>query len=214
MVTHIPLDPDSDTLRFHVPIAPVSLQASAAKKATIAKAIRDVVAPMPYIFTDDVRLSIDWLINPHERYETDSAADIDNIVKPIIDSLCGPAGILINDCQLQRCDVLWRDRYESDQSIELELRYERDAWWLKKDLVFLLLGRGLAFPLDTDPPALVVPTAERVLEMFARRDEINSMIGNRLGDAVQPIQRVYHVSRVQEFQRFTIDELRKRYPPE
>jgi Holliday junction resolvase RusA-like endonuclease len=204
--------PTTDTLQFYVPTAPVSLQASSARKASLRQAVQASLGNVPYLLLDDVRLSIDWLVNPEERYETDASADVDNIVKPILDALCGPKGVLINDCQVQRCDVLWRDRFDLPESLELTIRFEEDVWCPKKELIFVEFGRGLAFPLSKSLPGRVVATAEHVLKMFANRDRANAEFSDRHGRYLQPIQRVFHVSRVQEFPCFTLDELRLRFP--
>jgi Holliday junction resolvase RusA-like endonuclease len=78
----------------------VSFQAPAAKKAGIVAAIRAAIAHCDYLLGGDVKLEVRWAISVRDRYERDSSADVDNIVKPMLDALSGPDGLLIDDRRL------------------------------------------------------------------------------------------------------------------
>jgi len=51
-----------------------------------------------YLPLGDVKVSIEWTLHEQDPYESDAAPDVDNILKPLLDVLCGPDGILIDDC--------------------------------------------------------------------------------------------------------------------
>src|SRR5215213_8655356 len=93
--------PDDGRILLQLPLAPVSFQATATRKAAIVTLLKATAAPCQYLLSGDVKMEIQWEISARERYERDSSADVDNIVKPIMDGLCGPDGILIDDCQVQ-----------------------------------------------------------------------------------------------------------------
>ncbi|MCI5130534.1 MAG: RusA family crossover junction endodeoxyribonuclease [Candidatus Electrothrix sp. EH2] len=73
-----------------------------------------------------------------KRYETDTSADIDNIIKPLLDSLCGPSGILIDDNQVQCVTCYWLDTsdYESEK-INISIDYIDDEYISKEGLIFI-----------------------------------------------------------------------------
>lgn len=104
-----------------LPVAPVSLQASRAQKEVITNAIRSAIADHGFILTNDVKISIEWLVNEQRRYETDAAPDVDNIIKPIIDALCGPQGVLVDDCQVQFVSCHWIDWERDDQQVTIHI---------------------------------------------------------------------------------------------
>ena len=202
------MPPPSGRLWLEIPVAPVSFQGSAAKKEIVKAAVGRVAAAFDFILTDDVKLHIDWLINPHERYESDAAADVDNIVKPILDALVGPTGLLVDDCQVQSLGCLWRDRFGAPESLQIEIQYEPDAWFPKEHLVFLRLPRGLAYPISTEIPAAAELLVDHLHDRVRWRDEVNSRTGDRQGDRTLPIQRLFHVSKVGAFRLFDPQTLR------
>ena len=91
----LPLDipPEDGLITFEVPIAPVSFQGTGTRKAGVVAAVRSAVSGCEYLLSGDVKIAIEWRISERARYEADSAADVDNIVKPILDALSGPSGI-------------------------------------------------------------------------------------------------------------------------
>lgn len=145
--------PDSGEIHLAFPIAPVSLQASRAKKDLVTNAIKNVTKTAPFILTGTVQIDIEWRVHEQTRYESDASADIDNIIKPIFDALCGLEGILIDDCQVQAVHCSWIDWTRYDQEILIYIRFfEDNEWHRKDDLVFVHLGKGLCIPINQDKP--------------------------------------------------------------
>src|ERR1700688_3175599 len=89
---------DSDALSFPIPFAPVSV-GSKNKKKTIQGDIRKCLPDCPYLLSGDVRMEIEWYVSARSRYEQTLHPDIDNIIKPILDALTGPHGLMIDDNQ-------------------------------------------------------------------------------------------------------------------
>jgi Holliday junction resolvase RusA-like endonuclease len=104
----------SGELVLQLPIEPVSLQASRKKKELITSEIRSVTSEFSFILVEDVQIDILWQIREQDRYESNSSPDVDNILKPILDALCGLSGVLIDDCQVQAISCHWIDWSRSE----------------------------------------------------------------------------------------------------
>lgn len=84
--------------------APVSFQGSQGARRRLEQAVRDAATKPGRLLTGEVGIEIEWFLHEKRRWEsphTLGTPDLDNILKPIIDGLCGPAGLLIDDCQVQ-----------------------------------------------------------------------------------------------------------------
>jgi hypothetical protein len=165
------------------------------------------------LLSGDVEVEIEWHIAERIRYETDASADVDNILKPVLDGMSGPQGILIDDSQVQRLVCSWKDAYTDSERFTIELRSHPDYILSKEDLVFVQFQGPLCSPtFDIGRPDILWGVAELVAEKFARRDELMKG-GASLSEAQVglPIQRVFHRSRLSGFKVIRLDELRARY---
>jgi hypothetical protein len=72
---------------------------------------------------------------------------VDNILKPLLEGLCGPDGILIDDCQVQAVTASWIDWTRDDQQLDIRIRFSRDDYLPKAGLSFVRLKDALCFPL-------------------------------------------------------------------
>ncbi|MHA7862980.1 RusA family crossover junction endodeoxyribonuclease [Flagellimonas marinaquae] len=93
--------PEFGELTLSFSLQPVSLQSSSRKKEFIKNEIRKTTSKLKYLLSGDVKVEIQWILHEQERYESGESPDIDNIIKPILDGISGPNGILIDDCQVQ-----------------------------------------------------------------------------------------------------------------
>jgi Holliday junction resolvase RusA-like endonuclease len=206
--------PEDGLLQIQVLVAPVSFQATASRKASIVAAVKAAVANCTYLLGGDVKVEIRWGISARARYESDSSADVDNIVKPILDALCGPDGILIDDCQVQELICYWTGGYSSpeQQQVEVGLKFDPDAWLSKAGIVFLQVDRGLYLPMHDDlPGSIVIEQAEFFLDRFASARRMLDHGGLPYNaHLILPIQRVFHRSKIGAFRTTTLDELRER----
>lgn len=90
-------------------VDPLSLQAATARKSAFKDALRSAVAASTTLmFVHDVELTMIWYVDEARRYQTHLIADIDNVIKPILDAMTGPTGVLIDDNQIQSIRVSWR----------------------------------------------------------------------------------------------------------
>lgn len=199
------------TTYFKVMASPVSSQAKRSKKDIFTEEIRKITRPIQNILTGDISVEIIWRINEDERYESDSTADIDNILKPILDALSGPEGIIINDSQVQHLVSTWRDRYDEPEHIEITINYLNDEWRPKSNTMFVQVDGALCMPISKDLSGealkilldgfeLQIQSRNRLMEMGKTYYEARS---------VMSIQRLFHRTRVGEFEVKSIDEFRK-----
>jgi len=207
--------PPFGELNITLPIVPASLQARSAKKQAVIANIREVTSTAEYLLSGDVKVEIEWTVHEQARYESDETPDVDNIIKPILDALSGPDGILINDCQVQAVSCHWVDWTRSEQQVQIRIRFFSDEWCRKAPLMFVHLGRGLCMPLSEDLP-------NEALEIFLDCFENMLPVREKLLDigadyyaaqGVMSVQRVFHRSRLGGFTVVEVADLRKRLEP-
>lgn len=75
----------------------VSLQSKVSKKKALAQLIKDEVKKIKWLITGPLAIEFHWYLSHHERHETDRSADLDNLNKPVLDSLTGEEGIMVDD---------------------------------------------------------------------------------------------------------------------
>lgn len=195
-----------------LPIEPVSLQASRKKKEVVTSAIRNITSSFSFILVGDVQIDIEWQIHQQERYESDSSADVDNILKPILDALSGPKGVLVNDCQVQAISCHWIDCDPDEQQITIRIQmFLNDEWLLKDGLIFAHIEKGLCYPiiLEEIEPECELEILEILESNIARRENLLAMGASYYhAQMMMSVQRVFHISRVQEFDVIQLDDLK------
>ncbi|ALV36088.1 hypothetical protein AS200_31620 [Streptomyces sp. CdTB01] len=99
---------DHGRVEIRSAVDPVSLQADPARKAgfkaALGAAVRETTTG---VFTHDVEVTLVWLIEESRRHQTHLVADLDNVMKPILDAVTGAEGIMIDDNQIQSIDASW-----------------------------------------------------------------------------------------------------------
>ncbi|MER5517270.1 RusA family crossover junction endodeoxyribonuclease [Streptomyces sp. NPDC002763] len=89
-------------------VDPISLQADPVRKASFKDALGSAVQKATTgVFTHDVEASLVWFIEESRRYQTHLVADLDNVLKPILDAVTGADGIMIDDNQIQSIRASW-----------------------------------------------------------------------------------------------------------
>ena len=205
--------PDEPTIEFskefepfvtlHLPREPVSQGASGKKRRGLIADVQGLTRDVPWMFTGDVTVRIEWLLHPRWKYESDRALDVDNILKPIIDGLRGPDGVLIDDTQLNHVSVNWMDWTRTDrQHLRIDVR-SIDPWlYSDKGFQLVEVRAGLCLPLPDlpDKPDARAAAWRMVANGFDGFDELE-----RLGatwenaDLIRPIQRVFRTNKVTDF---------------
>ncbi|MUG92752.1 RusA family crossover junction endodeoxyribonuclease [Scytonema sp. UIC 10036] len=90
----------------------VSVQSKKAYKEQICNLIQKELSKFKWIISGSVNIDFTWYLHAVERQETDKVGDIDNITKPILDSLIGPSGVIIDDAQIKALYTYWLSRNE------------------------------------------------------------------------------------------------------
>ena len=144
--------------RIVLETGPVSLQGSAAAREQIREAVRDQAERFPRVFIREVEVQVEWLLHESRKWGTPGVlrtADVDNILKPLLDGLCGPRGILIDDCQVQGIFCSWIDWPDRDrQQLTLTVRsLSVDDWYPRGRIVGVEAADGACWPLRDDEPA-------------------------------------------------------------
>lgn len=198
--------PEYGELAVEIGLSPASIQAKKIKRDEIQTEIRKFTERLKYVFLGDLQLEIDWYGEPKSRFETDKSPDVDNIVKPIIDALCGSKGLLIDDCQLQAVSTYWMYEYSGEERFTLRFKYIPDEWTLKQDLAFIRFNNALCLPLEMNIGRdALMSVIEIYRKGFQTRDEfIDRGLHDSYTRAILPAYRVFHRSRIKDFR--VIDE--------
>jgi hypothetical protein len=202
--------PEFGSLSFELNINPVSHQGSGKGRGVVRQAMADAVSCVRYLLSGELAVEIEWRVQEKLRYEADSSPDVDNIVKPMLDGLCGPGGLLINDCQVQSAHCYWIDT-AGEQSVNFTFRYSPDEWVPKDGLEFVNMGRKLYMPISRNiKKEFQVDMLEQWRKMFDLRDQIESQeVDPYLANMVMPLQRPFHRSRLEGFVLHEYEDLHK-----
>lgn len=194
-------------LTFSFDFEPVSLQSNSQKKEFIKNKIKNITSQVNYVLSGELKIEIQWLVHEQERYESPNAPDMDNIIKPILDGLSGPNGIIIDDCQVQTIGSHWIDWTKREHKINVNIQFIADEYVSKSNLVFVRVDRNLYMPLQSDLPKeakiLLLDYLQKVIEL---KNEIYSKTNDYYeAKKIMPIQRLFHKSRINE--NFTLLEI-------
>jgi Holliday junction resolvase RusA-like endonuclease len=195
---------------LELPLRPVSSQAKSAEKEEYRETIRKLIASKDVILLNDVTIDVKWHVEERARYEGDSTPDVDNILKPLLDGVSGPKGLLINDCQVQAIGSYWVDEYYDSQSLEIRFTFERDFAISRKSLVFVRIEDQVFIPMDDSLGPIELLAILDFLEFqFKARAELFKLgHGYRTARRVMPSQRVYHRTRIEGFRFYEMEEYR------
>ena len=188
-------------LLFELNVAPVSVQSKSAAKKLFEAEVRKLTRPLTYILTGDVSVEVEWLVHERARYESDASPDVDNVIKPLLDSFAGVDGLLIDDCQIRSVGVSWIDWTRSDQQLRISFRYQPDEWTRRSGLQFVNVGGALCLPYESNIPThalkLRIEHYDRMFEMSKRLEALTG--DHYLSRVVLPVQRLFHRTRIHGF---------------
>ena len=121
---------------FSVPVSEfAALGSSGDKKRAFAGLLRLATKQSDYIFTSRLRISVDIYQSTYKRIKNPNAYDIDNLGKPILDSLSGCEGLFVDDSLIERVIINWVDSLE--QKIEVEIDAPFPGFQLKSELAYV-----------------------------------------------------------------------------
>lgn len=114
-------------------------------KIRLKEEIQAITKISEYIITNTCWINIEYYCRHVNRLKNPGVYDIDNIVKPILDSLVGQNGLIIDDVLVDRVTVNWIDTPHDDH-FEIQIEYPMLDYLHKSDLVFFKSKSGWCFP--------------------------------------------------------------------
>lgn len=200
--------PDHGELSLSLDMPPASRQATTAAKKRVKSAIRELTRPLKYLLDGYVWITLDWQIHERFRWESDASADIDNIIKPLLDALSGPDGVIIDDSQVKSLSSNWFAITTDDQRVDIKIEFIKDEWLPKDGLVFVRIKGPLCYPV----PASV---RERGLNTWLQwltgvneaREKIEKITSNYYPARYLMSHRYFHRSRLGSFEVLELSQL-------
>jgi Holliday junction resolvase RusA-like endonuclease len=204
--------PPPGILSFDVDIKPASLQSASRLRKQVRERVAQQVKGATYLLAGEVEVAVTWLLHEKERYQGVHSPDIDNILKPLLDGMAGPNGLLINDCQVQSVRCSWIDWTSHGHRLQFEVRYSPDDWIPKKSLVWVEIRDKLCMPLNIDVPTeLQVSTIDAWQKMYDLRHEVIQATGSfEAGRYFAFVQMPFHRARLKGFEIVPVETLRQR----
>jgi Holliday junction resolvase RusA-like endonuclease len=215
-MTDLGARPNGDHIVLEFRLAPISQQARSETKEAFRQEVRRILRTSQYLLSGDVQIEVEWLVSEQVRYESDRAPDVDNILKPLLDSLAGPDGILIDDNQVQHVSCAWIDWNESGEALRVSVRFSPDEWILKHGLVFVQFHRALCLPIpnfETRDQRLGWVEAYKGV-LLARTEADRQGLPYNWSRVLMPRQRVFHRTRIAAFPVVSEEDFRAQFPEE
>jgi Holliday junction resolvase RusA-like endonuclease len=199
-----------EEIQIRLTAVPVSVQAKKERRDAISAELRAVIADIPILFSGDVGVTIQLWRLEQEHYESDRSADIDNVIKPILDGLAGPDGVMIDDNQVQHVQCYWIQHLEAPAAM-LTIDNRMREYVYKKDLVFIHMGKQLYFPMNNfGSPELVTGMLAMLQKYRETRVEFEAAgMGYHEYRYLMPVQRYFHRTRLGRFRCLEIEDARR-----
>ncbi|GHE84587.1 hypothetical protein GCM10018785_60650 [Streptomyces longispororuber] len=142
-------------------VDPVSLQADPVRKAGFRNALASAVrSGTRGVVTHDIEVTLLWYVEESRRYQTHLVADLDNVLKPLLDAVTGADGIMIDDNQVQSIRASWLTP-GARTGFDLEFRaLSADGYMSREGISFMEFGADRCY---------ILPQAEKgVQDGFVR----------------------------------------------
>ena len=108
--------------------------------------IRVELGKFKWIIYNDVNLEFVWYFSCLRKKESDKIGDLDNLIKPIIDTFSGDNGVFIDDSQIGSINNSWmsRDISSSQNSIlRIFIHFNNDDCCIKKNMQFVQVEKQM-----------------------------------------------------------------------
>lgn len=137
---------ENSYINFTIYNEPVSLQNKEEKKRKLREIIHLITKKYPYIITSHCWVHIEYRCNNIKRIKNLSSYDMDNLIKPILDSLVGIDGIILDDSLFNSVEINWQDKDGNDE-FEIQIECTEFLYSDKSSLFFFKHGQW-CFPMD------------------------------------------------------------------
>jgi Holliday junction resolvase RusA-like endonuclease len=128
----------------------VTVQSKKAIQDSLIQNISTELKNFKWLILGKIQIEIHWFISSVEKQETDKIGDLDNITKPILDTLVGENGILIDDSQINSIHSTWttKNALRKDNIVKLTVYFNNDYTIFKDNLYFLQTSKVVYTPLN------------------------------------------------------------------
>lgn len=123
-----------------------TLQSKKNVQEKLQNVIKVELEKFKWIIYNDVNLEFAWYFSCLRKKESDKIGDLDNLIKPIIDTFSGDNGIFIDDSQIGSINNLWmsRDISSSQNSIlRIFIHFNNDDCCIKKNMQFVQIEKQM-----------------------------------------------------------------------
>lgn len=189
-------------IMLYLEVAPASMQSRPAAIAALQAVVHQETSKYQYLLTGDVSMEITWHFHERDRYESDAGADIDNLLKPMLDAFCGPNGLFVDDCQIRTLGISWISTTSDQPAVTIQIKFIDSDFVPKAGIAFVQIEKALCMPVDLNLPKRV----QRILFMmmrfqFAQRRFTEKVLGLDYYSArlLLPAQRRFHRTRLRDF---------------
>lgn len=200
---------------FSISIIPVSCQSSRSNIKNFQSSINDKIKDCPNIFVGEIGISIEWHTSHESRYMTSQSCDIDNIIKPIIDSMTGFNGLFVDDCQVQTVTCSWIDKnLEINDFLYINvysLERNNDLVFNKRNIVFFQWYDKIYYLINNNNKIVV----ESIVNICNKILELNNLYDlniNELSSKIWPLGAVkFHYDRIKKagFPLIKVEEIKE-----
>lgn len=139
--------PDHGSLELEFEFDPLHYGIGGDKRREFKQRVQDVLRGITFLLTGEVSVTWRLFVDQQKRLETAEGADVDNFAKLLNDSIKGPAGLLIDDSQIQHLTVSWLPAYGSS-SFDLRIECRVDEWQTKR-VALVEMSDGLWYPISS-----------------------------------------------------------------
>lgn len=196
-------------IQFELNLEPISQGSSSKQKSKLRAALKNVCQHYKFLLSGDVQIQIQWMVNQKYRYEYHKAPDIDNIIKPLLDSMCGKAGLIIDDTQVQYIGSQWMDWINQNHKLKITVKYLADDYVFKSNLIFIEFDKGLCLPINhinSDEATIIY--IEALQAMIDKRKEFDQMgLAYHSSRIALPTQRLFHRNKLTDYKVIKINDL-------
>lgn len=213
------LPPENGEITLEINKQPVSSNSknrargnNGSKRDDLKKYVSSIISETEYYLSGDVKIEIEWYVSEQTRYESASALDIDNIIKPLIDAISGVKGILIDDNQVQPITCCWYDlNPRQTEHIIIRIKFDPREHIAKRGICFIEHEKGFCFPVwESEPIGIMKERIKTDEKLIKYRYELESKgLPYAKAKYMMPMQRVFHHSRLKSFKIIKLEKIKQ-----
>lgn len=187
-------------------LTPISLQARRDRLSDLKVALKEAITTSTdFLMTHDVEVTLTWYVTEADRYQSHTAADVDNVIKPLLDAATGPEGIMIDDNQVQSIRAYWVTPGTPGPGFELDFQaLDREDVVTRDGTAFVEFASDTCYILPgIQPEAWPVLVASYRKSLEAKEDLRRLGAPERMVHSLSPLARPWPSQRLR-MQKFPV----------